>query len=672
MSTISSLGVGSGLDIKSIVQQLVQAERAPAQTRIDNQQQRLEAEVSAYGKVKSALSEFQSTVSELRQADSFISNKATSSSDAISVSADSSAEEGTYAVGVSQLAAAQSAATGAFADRDNVVGTGTLTFRFGDVTTDADGNVTDFTQNADRGTRSVEIDTSSNTLSGIRDAVNDADIGIRASIVDDGSGDRLVFSSAETGKDNGFLVDVDADDSTSDLSRLAFNETNAELEQTREGLDAQLSVDGLAITRSSNSIDDLFQGVTLDLQETTTSDAEISISRDSDQARSQVEGFVEAFNTLQGQIAKLTGYNAETEQAGPLNGDSAVRGIIDSLRNELTSRVEVLEGRPVRAMADIGVLTKRDGSLELDSDRLDSALEQDPEAVTALFSAKGIVEGDGFSFESSRSTTEPGEYAIQVDSLATRGVYQGDGVLPGDFSANPVEVQDGDNTFEISVDGTRSETISIRPGTYDNGDELAREIQSVINGDDNLVDNDREVFVDYNAGANRFDIRSQRYGSESTVNIVAADAGVANDLGLSVADGTAGTDVQGSIDGAAAEGFGQYLTAQSGPAEGLKVQVDGGQTGELGSVLFSRGIMSALDSRLDDLIGADGSLDSRTSSLNNRLDGLEEDRADLDDRMARVEERYTRQFSSMDSLVAELQRTGNFLQQQLGSGGMMP
>ena len=659
MGSISSLGIGSGLDVRNLVQQLVDAERAPQENRIDRQQERYETEISALGQVLNGLSGFRETVQELGRQGSFETVEATSSnSGAVGASADAGAEPGSYDIQVNSLARAQSVATDAFESRDSALGTGTLTFRFGTVEADEDGNVTGLAQNAERATRSIEIDPSNDTLTGIRDAVNSADIGVRASIINDGSGERLVFSSSETGADNGFLVDVDS--ASAGLNRLAFNQDSTATELTRAGRDASLTVDGLTVTRPGNSVSDLIDGVTLELRETMEAPARIDISRDSSGAEEAIAGFVEAYNQMLGQINELTRFDPESGQAGPLNGNATIRNLVSQLRTSLTAPVDALEGRAVRALSDIGVLTASDGTLELDEQRLENALAADPDAVAALFSPTGIVEGSGFGFDSSRSATHSGRYAVEVSSLATRGSFTGAAT-----SGFPMTIEEGDNSFRISVDGVLSGELSLRPGTYESGDELAGALQALVNGSEALQEAERGVGVRFDAETGRFVVTSQRYGSESEVSLVDVDAALGTALGLSGGSTAAGTDVQGTINGVEAEGFGQYLTGQTGAIDGLKLKVDGNQTGHLGEVIFSRGTMSRLDEVLHNFTGYEGLLRNQTETLSGRLERLEQDRENLDRRMSQVEARYVAQFSAMDQMVAQMNETSRFLSQQL-------
>ncbi|SEO57456.1 flagellar filament capping protein FliD [Aquisalimonas asiatica] len=641
MSSVSSLGVGSGLDIRQIVDDLVAAERAPAENRIDRQEERLETEISAFGKVQSLMGDFQSTVAELQDPDSFVSRDTSSSSEAVGISAGDNAEDGSWEVDVQQLARAQRSVLSVdnIEERDEPLGTGEITISSGDRVS------------------TITIDEDNQTLEGIRDAINGSTAGVSASIINDGNGQRLVLNGQDEGADSAFTMDVEGD-----LAAVLDPDGDGALDELQAAQDAEFTVDGLTMTRSSNEVDDVLDDITLDLESVTDSPATVSVTTDSAGIQSQVESFVEAFNTFQGGIAELTDYDRETEEAGPLNGESSVTGIVSQLRSAITEPVEALEGRAVRSMADIGILTTRSGSLELDASRLDDAVREDPEAVTALFAETGIVDGEGFEFDGAGSASEAGRYPVNVTEPATRGEVA--------FSGDGFDLSGGDNDIRVEIDGVRSGLLSLPAEEFDSGSDLARALQAAINGDDQLNDAGVGVTVGFDEDTGEFTMASEAFGSASTVEIAEAGATLQEQLGLAVGMTGEGQDVAGTIGGIEAEGSGRTLTGSMGVADGLSVQVDEGEVGDLGVLTFSTGLMSDLDNRINALIGPEGSLTSRESSLNNRLSDLEDDRARLDQRMSRVEDRYIQQFTAMDRMVAELQQTSEFLSQQLPGGGM--
>ena len=662
MSTISSLGVGSGLDIRGIVDDLVQAQRAPQENRLDRQEERFETELSALGKLDSALNDFRGVVENTQGG--FDTITASSSGTGVSVSAGNDAEPGEAEIDVQQLARSQSLAVGPDGvDRDQDLGGGSLTFRFGDVTTDDDGNVEDFTASGARGTVTIDVDPAESSLAEIRDAVNAADFGIRASVVNDGEQDRLVFNDSETGAENGFVVDVESDTPGDDIEALAFNENsspNALL--NRAAQDAAFTVDGLAVTRSSNDVDDILEGTTITLESVTDGPETVRVEEDSSAVISGIEEFVEGFNALQAQINELTAFDPETGESGPLNGDSLVRNITSQLRNELTQPLEELEGRAVRSLADVGILTNRDGTLELDRNRLEEGLSQDPQAVEALFSQTGIVEGDGFSLRNASGSAEAGRFDVEVTEPATRGQ-----LTTGELGAFPQTLDEGDNAFTVSVDGTTTDLLTLPAREFDSAQDLAGELARTINGADAIRSNDLNVEVEVRDDGS-LSVFSNSFGAESSFAFNSVDPGVEDLLALAGANSTDGTDVQGTIGGFEATGEGLQLSAFDGPARGISLATEPGAEGGLGTLIFSQGALDSANTVLDRFLNAGGVINSQTDSLNNRLERVEDGRARLDQRMEQVEERLTRRFSSLDGLVSQLQQTGNFLEQQLGQG----
>ncbi|MCS5575488.1 MAG: flagellar filament capping protein FliD, partial [Pseudomonadales bacterium] len=377
MAGISSLGIGSGVLSSDLVDQLVSAERKPTESRLDFRAQRTEALLSAYGTLRSAVTELRLPMRQLSAPDNLTAFSATSSNEEVAVTVDDSkASRGTYTVQVDSLAQSQSLASGVFSDKDSTtIGTGVLTLRAGTET------------------KSITIDGSNNTLQGLANEINDAGIGVTAGVIDTGSGFRLVMSAEETGTANAISVTVSDDDGNSadsvGLSQFAFDTSTKNLTETIAAKDAVVQVNGIQITRSTNSIENVIDGLSFDLTaEGVTST--IKVEQDFGAVADRVQGFVDKFNNLQSTISGLAGFNAETGQGGILSGDSTVRGIQNQLRSLLTGVVPGLENASVRSLADVGITTNFEtGGLELDRAKLEEQLNNNPDDVTALFAEQG-------------------------------------------------------------------------------------------------------------------------------------------------------------------------------------------------------------------------------------------------------------------------------------------
>ncbi|ABA58823.1 Flagellar hook-associated protein 2 [Nitrosococcus oceani ATCC 19707] len=669
---ITSTGIGSGLDVESLVNQLVAAEGRPQQLRLNRQEAKMQATLSAMGTLKSELASFKDAVSKLDSPSAFQAIKASvGNRDLLTASAAAKAATGTYSVEVQQLAQAQKLASKAFADSSAALGTGTLSFRFGSY----DNNTNTFTGNPDRTAQIVTIDSAHNSLSGIRDAVNEADIGVQANIINDGTGDRLVFTAQTMGLANSLEITVSDEDGNnldeSGLSQLAYDPTGADsgsgksLTETVAAQDARLVVDGLTVTRPQNTITGMIEGVTLELNSAELdSPTTLTVAADGHIASKSVNGFVEAFNSLAKTLNSLSSYNPETQEKGPLLGDASLRGIENRLRRVASDTVTGLSG-PYRTLADIGITTQRDGTLKLDESKLQQVVESDPEAVARLFTGGGSSSDPLVRFVEATDEAQAGEFAVNVTQPATQGKYTGN-VFSG--SGSPITIDADNDEFTLKVDGGEAVMISLTQQTYNDGMALAQEIQSQINVNPTLSGAGSQVTIEFIN--DRFEIRSSRYGSGSNVEILALDPSpsetTTQTLGLTVKSGNAGEDVAGTIGAQAATGSGRFLTG-SDRAEGIRLEILGESSGARGSISFSRGVAAHLNTYLDQVLDSEGFLENRIDGLNHRIGDFSEQREDLVQRLDAIEKRYRAQFTVLDSLLGQLQTTSSFLSQQIAN-----
>ncbi len=670
MSNISFSGLGSGLDIGGLVTALVDAERTPKTNRLDFKEAQLQARLSAFGTVKGSLSSLQSTVNQLKSSSSFQSVDANSDdTDIFTAVASSNASAGKYQIKVDTLAQAHSLSSSGFIDAKSVIGTGTLTFSFGTL------NGGSFTTNADKPTKGVVIDSSNNSLEGIRDAVNAANIGVTAAVINTGSADgipyKLVFTSDDTGAANSLKVTVaeeggsPTNTDTSGLSQIAYDPeagvgSGQNLSEINTAQDADIAINGLQVFRASNTITDVIEGITLDLKKVSAGQGiALNVSTNEALAKNNVNAFIAEYNSLLEIVNQVSNYDAESEQSGILIGDSAIRSIVSRLRNEITNEVKSIVG-DYKSLASIGIQTERDGSLTLDSDKYKNALDKGINVIEKLFSVSGTINDNDISYVSSRSDTQPGSYAVNISQLATQGTVTG-----ATFSYSGSIVIDGNNdTFSVQIDGVQSATITLTQGSY-TGAELALQMQSLINSDDTLKDKGSSAFVKFNTD-NTFSISSDTYGSASKISIGAVGSNTLSTLGLSVGAGVIGVDVGGTINGQPAIGSGQFLTA-GGVANGLKLEITGGTLGDRGFLDFSRGVADSLSSVITDILGSSSSLKAKIDGLENGIDNITDQREQLNRRVAAIEERIRSQFVALDGLLNRLNSTGSFLQSQLDS-----
>ena len=671
MAAISSLGVGSGLDLGSLVNGLIEAERAPVANRLATREQDLSAELSAFGLLRSSLSQFQSSFSGLQSATAFNAKSISLSDDAgpFSATVENFADVGSYSVEVSAVARAQSLASSAataFASVDDIVGEGTLTIQFGATTT----GPYSFTADPEQSPRVLDISAANgnNTLSGLRDYINDNDFDVQASIVNDGSGYRLVLTSERSGALNSMEITVTGDgdgnnNDNSGLSQLAFNASaQVSMTQTVGAQDAALSINGLDITRDSNSVTGAINGVTLELKNADIGNiVNVEVSENRSEITASINGFVEAYNALAESIDSLTAYNPETASGSVLTGDFTVRSVESRIRSIMFGSVSGLQGN-IKSLVDIGITSDSAGKLKVDQSKLKDALDNYSDEVAALFSLQGRTTDPGVRYLSATAQTRSGEYGINVTSFLTQGRLTGSGPVTS------LNVTNNSNNLALLVDGFSTGNITLTNASYADEDALAAEIEIQINAAATLQANGVSASVSYDVASDRFVITSNSSGAGSSVEITAIDPQVENRFGLAVGTGVDGTDFVGSINGVpATAGADNILTSEFGDSAGLAVQFTAISTGNRGSVTVTRGVAGLLDDLLDDFLQSDGFIASREESINESLEDIADDRIRLDDRISALEARLIRQFSALDALVAQFNQTSSFLTQQLAN-----
>lgn len=428
---LSSAGIGSGLDVESIVTGLMGIEKKPL-TAVTQQKTDYQSQISAYGTLKSSLSTFQTAVSALSSASKFNAQTVTSGSTSVfTATSDGSATLGNYAVTVSQLAKSQKLSVSGFANTADVVGTGTLTISFGTYATV--GNT--FTPNTAKPDLSLTIDSTNNTLAGVRDAINAANSSVSATIINDGTTNHLVITSKDTGEVNSLKISVtDSGDTnntdTSGLSKLAYDPTASvgsgkNMSQMQAAQNAVLDIDGIAVVKASNTVTDAISGVTLNLLTTSGGNsANLGVASNKDKVKESITAFVDAYNKLDTSLRSLTKYDETGKSSGVLLGDATARSVISQLKSVMTKTITT--GGNLTTLSQVGVAFQRDGKLALDSTKLDAAVASNFSDIASLFATTAKATDPQVSFLGSTSKTQAGTYAINVTGLApTAGTING-------------------------------------------------------------------------------------------------------------------------------------------------------------------------------------------------------------------------------------------------------
>jgi flagellar hook-associated protein 2 len=423
-STLSSVnGSGSGsssstsltgspistgpIDVNTLVTELMTVESKPLR-QLQSQQSGVQAKVSAYGQVQSALSSLDTALAALKTNSAFLAAQATVTGSGVGATVSGTPASGSYSVTVSGIAQAQAAASAPLASTSTVVGTGTLTIQLGTYNSTANT----FTAQSGSSPVNITINSSNDTLGGIAAAINSASAGVTASVVTDNAGSRLVVSSSSTGTINGFKLTVaDSDGASTDmsgLSQIAFDPTagagaGKNLTQTQTAADARYSINGLSLTSSTNSITSAISGLTLNLTQAppsgSTLQAQITVSSDAAAVTNSVNTFVQAYNSLVNLESSLTGYNASTNTSSTLTGQATMFQLSSQLRSILGSQVSGGSGA-LSWLADVGIDFQRNGTLSLNTTKFASALAANPTSVAQLFSkATGTGHQQGFAVQ---------------------------------------------------------------------------------------------------------------------------------------------------------------------------------------------------------------------------------------------------------------------------------
>lgn len=615
-------GLSSGLDTAAMIEQLMQVERAPIQ-RLQQNRKSYETKDEAWTGISTRLSGLRTALDALASQSDLegLISAETSHSGRLSASATGPAEPQTVQLSVDQLATKHEViSTGSFASPNSLVGAGTFTLTMDGVDHDV---VTDASTNLD----------------GLASAINDLDAGVNASVIMvDESNAELRLVASGTGATSSFTASGDQ------TGLDAFS-------VVRTGQDAQLTMGSLTLTRSTNSIDDLVPGVTLELLASGTEEITITVGRDHDAAAGAVEEVVSQLNSAIGQIKELTAFDAESGTAGPLLGDATARRLLMDLQSALST---VTTDDPTYTHAStVGIEVERDGTITLDETKLRTALEDDFEAVTRLLSRTGSTTDTRLEHVRSTDATPDGTYAVEITQGAEVAGITGAGyTAPG-----------GDIDFQVTS-GEVTAAVTVAAGST-----LAEAIDA-INGALSAA-GISTIEADEDAGAIR--LRETRHGSSVSYEVAGSDT-----LDL---DGVhQGTDVEGTIDGEPATGSGRLLIAEGGSADGLWARVLASQDevvgagGNLavGDVTVSGGLVGSLSSVMSAAEGADGSISRARDHWASQIELVDDRIESFEDRLVRVEERLVRQFTAMEQALAQLQSQQSWMQSQLpgmGEGG---
>lgn len=431
--------------------------------------------------------------------------------------------------------------------------------------------------------------------------------------------------------------------------------------------DAVLRINGINVTKSTNTITDLYEGVTLNLQDADPSKTvTVNIARTTGDIESKLTSFVGAYNSVIGYLNAQFSYNPteDSEGNGPpaLNGDSAARQVQQRLKSFVTGRIQGLSGKEISSISELGVESdEKTGLLSLNAGKLDEALAADPAAVERLVTRYGeALNGAKFDFVRRGARSQPGEYEVNVTSPRTRAEIEG-------FAAADVLAQDETLTVRLYVDAQNpahnGTEIQIALANGDTPDAQITKINAAFKTNDLAM----EAFLD--AGG-VMHVRSTEFGNKFRVTVTSdqLDAPGTTNIGNGALDDT-GSTLAGTIGGKAARVLdGNHLKGEAGfRSEDVEVLIPDDTFGVLGKVRVVDGLGESLPDVLDGLMNGTGLLKSRTDGIQRTIDDLGKQVEKQTMRMDKVEERLRRQFTSLEVTLGRLQALGDYVTAQLGA-----
>ena len=541
---LSNLGVGSGINTTELIKALVDADTASQKENLDKMEEASKDKISTFSILKSNLKDFKDIVLDIQSQQEFGYVGKTSDATIASLTASGSEAASTIdsSLTVTTLATSHSLTGPSYSSTTATVGQRNLTIDFGTWSADPTaGGAQNFTSN---GQDQIAVSTSgTTTLTELRDIINnaatdsdnDGQKDVLASIIYDGSNYMLMLKS-ESGASNELKIS----DSHASPSYAYDTTDGTQLTQRVAGVNAAFTVDGISMTRTSNSIDDLFSGFTLDLKKTSGTAVRISSQVDLDGVNSLMSGYVATYNEVMTNLRAM-GQNDEVddENDGVLIGDSTLREIMGELREMSSTALGGYPGGPFY-LSNLGVKTERDGSLSFDQKKLETMFKAKPDSVRAFFT--------------------------------------------NNYS-----------TSNTNITITAFDFVNTQPGTY----------------------------------------------AFST-------------------DGSTHT-----IGGVSATKSGDIYSVSSGNPSGLKIEVANGSGVTSGNIYFGKSFLDRLTTKLDTYLKFNSIIDTRVSNLNDTIKTVAEKRIALEGRIQKLTERYARQYSAMESTVAQFKETGNMLTSML-------
>jgi len=649
-------GLSSGLQTDQIISKYMDIARQPEQ-QLTDQKTKAQNQLVAWQDLNTRVLALQTQSAAIASSTNFQTKQATSSQpDIVDVTASTNATVGTYNVTVNNTAKSHQIASQTYSGLDSAISTGTIRIM------------------VDSNPVNINIDSTNNTLVGVKDAINKANAGVSASVVNQGTASNplysMVITSNQTGTDHKMIIDA----GTTGLQINTDQDGNGNRTLVQAAGDAEIMLGSLKFTRSSNSVSDIIPGVTLDLSNAdATKSVKIDVTQDTQSSKTAIQNFVSQYNDIITTIKNDTSYDSQTGNTGVLMGNYEVQALEMDLESAVTNSVP---GIPIQkgqqtynALSTIGITTGTDGLLVIDDAQLSSALSDHAADVGKLFGTTMQSDSPYVSLVSSNSDTKESGikgYGISVTQAATRATLTASKAMNGTLTADEILTLNGK---QVSLQAGWSLTDVINEINKHTADTNVSAIDTLLGTDHFLT------------------LRALQYGSNSNITAVSSlsvnsdvTSGVGN-MTVSLTsnsvsgEGGAGTrvlglDVAGTINGERAKGNGQVLTADpespTSPVKGLQVLVTNPTAGDANAT-FIKGVGTRIQELLTKMTGSNGVFTTTETSLNSQIDATTKDISDMEDRLKVQQDQLYTQFNDMETKLAALQQQSDYLTQQFSS-----
>ena len=655
-------GLATGLDTTKVIEGLLSIQQRQIDLLEIRKQDKV-AEQTAFKGIEARLLSLRNDVSSLsRSVNSVFRTKTANSSDEtiVSAAAGETASPGVYNIRVNALARANQIVSQGFADADSEITQGTIGFQVGS-----------------GATTTITIDGTNNTLQALADAINTSDAEVSATIINDGSGSgtpyQLLLTADKTGAANTITVTNNLGPSSGNAIKPDFASQPVVQAAADTSISLGSGAGAITVLNESNQIDNLITGVTLQLASADSSkDVTIAVSSDTQSAKTAITDFVDSFNDLMEYIDDQSRFDAETGQASVLLGNRNAISIQDQIRRTLSEGVAGVNTQ-VNRLSAVGVTFTDSGRLTVNSAKLDQALGGQIDGVSLadvqrLFSLDGDTDNANIQFVlgSVRTKETTTAYQIDITQAAERGSITATNAL-----AVSTVINSSNNSLTITVDAKTSTTITLTDGTYTR-QQLADHVESVINANADLPGRSVSVALQ----TDKLQITSDTYGISSEVTIGTGSA--ISDLGFSGTESDIGQDVVGKfvVNGVdeTATGSGRLLIGDSENANTADLQVQVTlttsqvQPGTDANITVTRGLASKLDQILNSLLDPfDGKVKITNDAFDATVKGLDESIEKQNESFEAQQAALIAQFIALETVVSQLQATGNFLTAQLAN-----